>query len=263
MKNLNIVITLMLCLVLGGCLPNAIYTDKPYYNESMKKAQIEQAKVQMKQKQKIIQKNKSQTINIYQQNQPYRGYPEMLNNADKLAEARIQQREQARRLEEIRQQAQARQNSYARSQEEQARRHELAAQEARDIAQATQNSYATAREEQIRHQERAIQQAQQTEEARQMEQARQESLRTFAEEEARRQQGAVNENVGISQTAQAVASECEPNSGHLVQAGDLVMGLKQSKGGITPSHAEMAQHIQTNMAVSADQAEKILTELGI
>jgi hypothetical protein len=51
--------------------------------------------------------------------------------------------------------------------------------------------------------------------------------------------------------------------GHLVRAGDLVMELRRSKGGINPTHAEMATHIQTRMDLTAHQAEMVLDELGL
>lgn len=57
--------------------------------------------------------------------------------------------------------------------------------------------------------------------------------------------------------------EWEPVSGHLVLAGDLLMELKRSKGGKTPSHKEMSYHLQSNMELSSYQAEKILDELGL
>ncbi|MGV8948697.1 MAG: WH2 domain-containing protein [Candidatus Paracaedibacter sp.] len=58
-------------------------------------------------------------------------------------------------------------------------------------------------------------------------------------------------------------AEWEPNSGQLVRAGELVMDLKRSKGGIHPTHAEMVQHLITTMPVTATQAEKVLEEMGL
>ncbi len=56
--------------------------------------------------------------------------------------------------------------------------------------------------------------------------------------------------------------EWHPLEGHLVRAGDLVMDLKR-KMGKDPSHREMLTHIQSNMGLTAAQAEKVLEELGL
>lgn len=60
----------------------------------------------------------------------------------------------------------------------------------------------------------------------------------------------------------APAPEWHPNEGQLVRAGDLVVALRRA-GGVYPTHAAMVTHIQNNMGVSAQQAERILEELGL
>jgi hypothetical protein len=280
--------TLILPVILGGCPTGTKYPDDPYYPQSMTRAQIEQTKIQMKQQQKISQKNQSQTINIYNKNQPYSGYPEMVNNADRLAEARANRRAYERRMEEARQREQAPQDSYAAARADQAPRQGIGAQEARDIEQARLNSYATAREEEARRKRvaaqeaRDIEQARQNsnvtaraEEARQTEQARQESLRTFAEEQAKRQQAAVVAQAASSVAppppppapeAQAIpnaASKWKPSENDLIQAGNKVMELKNKNEGRIPTHGEMSSHIQANMGLNPEQADKVLRKLGV
>ncbi|MBX9804750.1 MAG: hypothetical protein K2Y18_03225 [Alphaproteobacteria bacterium] len=54
-----------------------------------------------------------------------------------------------------------------------------------------------------------------------------------------------------------------PNEGHIVKAGELVMELKGENGGVVPKYGAMISHIQTKMNLNAHQAEKVLEELGI
>lgn len=289
------VMTLTIPFLLGGCLTEPMYQSDEVSNQSRTRTQIEQTQIQMQQKQKITQKNKSQTINVNQYYQPYPIYLEAQRRADQRAGIiqqpaghRQQRAEYYRRQDELnrqakeaqeyqaRQMAQARQNSLATAAHEQARRQDLAAQEARDIEQAKQNSLHTQAQEQARRQAEqdgaarnaaARENERQREEARQIEQATQESLRTYAQEEANRQQAA-QQSHAIAQppsppVANVVANTWEPNSGHLVRAGELVMELKRGNGGNTPSHGAMASHIQSNMALTSAQAELVLQELGL
>ena len=55
----------------------------------------------------------------------------------------------------------------------------------------------------------------------------------------------------------------KPSEGELVRAGDLVMGLKNDKGGSIPTHGEMQSHLQSSMGLSGQQADKFLGKLGI
>jgi membrane protein involved in colicin uptake len=290
MKNSKMMM-LTLPFLLGGCLTDPMYTRDGLSNQSRTRAQSEQTQIQVQQKQKIIQKNKSQTINVNQYYKPYPIYSEAQRRADERA-GRIQQpagrraqraeyyrqqdelNRQARAEQEIqaRQMALARQNSLATAAQEEARRQDLAAQEARDIEQAKQNSLVTNAQEEARRQAEQGEAARngaareierQREEARQIEQATQESLRTYAQEEANRQQAAAAQSQAVVSSTSVVTKAWEPNSGHLVRAGELVMELKRDNGGNTPSHGAMVDHIQSKMALSPVQAELVLQELGI
>lgn len=55
----------------------------------------------------------------------------------------------------------------------------------------------------------------------------------------------------------------ELREGDLVRAGELVVALKKSKGGKSPSYQEMLVHVQKEMKIPAEKAERILEELGL
>lgn len=58
-------------------------------------------------------------------------------------------------------------------------------------------------------------------------------------------------------------ADWRPLEGHLVRAGDLVMELQRGNGGVRPTHAAMSKHIQSNMGLTAHQAELVLEEMGL
>ncbi|MGV8948707.1 MAG: hypothetical protein ACOH2E_04995 [Candidatus Paracaedibacter sp.] len=257
--------------LLGGCLTLPNHQTEPVYSQSLTRAQIEQLKIdqqqQVKQQQIIIQNNnRSQRVYVHQPYQPYPVNPPAQSNDIHRVQvgAPVQSSQQG---------------GYHRRQDDLNRQ----ATEAAQLEQARQNSLATHAREEARRQERAA------EEARQIERATQESLRTHAEETAKRQQAAaVAAQPVISQpvVSQPVVSqpvisqpvvssqpvvpppvvavpEWEPNSGHHVRAGELVMDLKRSKNGVSPTHDEMNHHLIAKMGITATQAEKILEELGL
>lgn len=249
------IITIASPLLLSGCLTLPNHQTEPVYSQSLTKAQIEQLTIDQQHKvkqQQIIIQNNNRSQRVYA-NQPYQPYPvnspaQRNNIPPAQAGAPVQSIQQGR---------------YHRRQDD--LNHQTT--EAAQFEQARQNSLATHAREEARRQERAA------EEARQIERATQESLHTHAEETARRQQAAAVASQPVA--SQPVISqpvvpppvvavpEWEPNSGHLVRAGDLVMALKRSNGGIDPTHAEMAQHLVVHMPVTPVQAEKILEELGL
>lgn len=70
-------------------------------------------------------------------------------------------------------------------------------------------------------------------------------------------------NIVIPEQAPAdQQAEWHPKEGDLVRAGELVMKLKQEKGG-NPTNEEMISYLQNNMAISSSQAHLILEELGL
>lgn len=241
---------LPLPLLVVGCLRSSNQKQGSIFEQSVRKAQIEELKIEQQQRveqqQRMIQNNnQSQRASVNQPSQPY------------LVNPSAQRNDIHRVPENVLPPAQ--QRGYNHPQENLNRQ----AMEAAQLEQARQNSLANQAREEARRRERV------TEEAHQIERATQESLRTHAEETAKRQQEAAASQAAPSQSAIQPAPvaipvpEWEPNSGHLVRAGELVMALKNSKGGVSPTHAEMANHLQTNMGVTASQAEKILEELGL
>jgi hypothetical protein len=252
-KILTAMLVSPLPLIVAGCLTSPNQKTESIYEQSVRRAQIEQLKIDQQKKaeqQQIVQNNnRSQRVYVNQPQQPYPVNPPAPRNDVNRA--------QVNPLSPVQP---SQQGGYNRRQDDLKRQ----ATETAQLEQARQNSLATQASEEARRQERAA------EEARQIEQATQESLRTHAEETARRQQAAavasqpvVPQPVVQPEPVAVPAPEWEPNSGHLVRAGEFIMELKRSKGGISPSHTEMAQHIQANMGVSAGQAEKILEELGL
>lgn len=57
-------------------------------------------------------------------------------------------------------------------------------------------------------------------------------------------------------------NDWEPNEGHLVRAGELVMDLKRDLGR-APTVGEMQNYLQANMGLSSSEANKVLEELGL
>lgn len=244
--------------LLGGCLTLPNHQTEPVYSQSLTKAQIEQLKIEQQQRaeqqQRIIQNNnRSQRVYV---NQPY---PYLVNPPAQRMDVHRAQTNVLPTVQPIQPVQPIQQGGYHRRQDDLNRQ----AIEAAQLEQARQNSLATHAHEEVRRQQAAA-----AEEARQIEQATQESLRTHAEETARRQQAAAASQPAVPQAViqppvVVPVPEWEPNSGHLVRAGELVMALKNSKGGISPTHAEMAQDLVVNMPVTPVQAEKILEELGL
>ena len=252
-KTLTAMLVLPLPLLMTGCLTSSNQRQESIYEQSVRRDQIEQSKINQQQKieqqQRIIQNNnRFQRASVNQPSHPYLVNPP--------AQRRDVYRAQANVLPPVQSNQQ---RGYSRRQDDLDRQ----AMETAQLEQARQNSLATHAREEARRQERAA------EEARQIEQATQESLRTHAEETTRRQQAATvaSQPVSSQPVPQPVpvvpVPEWEPNSGHLVRAGELVMALKNSRGGENPTHAEMAEHIHANMNVTVSQAEKILEELGL
>ncbi len=281
-KILKAMLILPLPLIVTGCPTSLNQRQESIFEQSVRKAQIEELKIEQlkieqqqraEQQQRIIENNnRFQRASANQPSPPYLVNPPAQRRDIHRAQANVlppvQQKGYNRGQDDLNRQAteaaqleQARQNSLATQASEQRRRQERAAEEARQLEQARQNSLATHAREEARRQERAA------EEARQIERATQESLRTHAEETARRQQAAAASQPAVPQAviqpSVVPVPEWEPNSGHLVRAGELVMELKRSKGGISPTHTEMASHLHANMGVTAAQAEKILEELGL
>ncbi len=107
MKNLRKLMTLVLSFTMGSCQSGTNCSNERHNIGSMARPQTQQTKTQVKSRPKIFQKNQPKTAEIYNHNQPYSGFPEILKNADRFAEAKANRRAYERRMEEAREEEQA------------------------------------------------------------------------------------------------------------------------------------------------------------